>query len=588
MAEERAQRRLAAILAADVVGYSRLMEQDEGGTLARLKDRRGSILTPLIEQHQGRIVKVMGDGVLVEFASAVNAVDCAVELQKRMSAAAAGEPEERRILLRVGVNLGDVIVEGGDLYGDGVNVAARLQALAGPEEIWIAGSVYDQIEKKLSLEFEDLGPKQIKNITRPVRILKVHTGIAAPLPSDPFSPPPAKPTIAVLPFSNMSGDPEQEYFSDGITENIITGLSRFRDLFVIARYSAFTYKGKSAKVQDVCRELGVRYVLEGSVQRSVDRVRITAQLIDGATGLHLWAEQYDRKAEDIFAVQDEVTETIVGTLAASYGGRLRKAWKGRAGAAVPRYLMAIDYFQRGQESLGHFTKKDNERAKELFGKAAELDPNYGKPSAKLAISYMVDVMLGWSDDPTSWANGLKFATEAIQRDDDEPWGHWALATYYLYYLAQHDRALSEYHKALELNPNDAEVLTDFAFTLSYAGRATEAIEWALKAMRLNPHKPEWYVMQLGQIYYDARQYEKAIATLESLRETDTILIQLYLAASHAALGHVDEAKQAIERALQLDPQATLRRWTSLERAPYKDPKDLEHLSEGLRRAGLPE
>ncbi len=584
------ERRLAAILAADVVGYSRLMQADEAGTLAALKARRREVLQPLIVAHHGRVVKLMGDGVLVEFASAVNAVECAVALQEAMGAANDGVPEDLQITLRVGINLGDVMVEGSDLYGDGVNIAARLEMLADPGSVYVSQTVFSYVRGKVKLGFKDLGEQSLKNMAEPVRVYKV-SGMAAPAGEAPpgAAAQPSKPSIVVLPFDNMSGDPEQEYFSDGITENIITGLSRFRDLFVIARYSAFAYKGKAAKVQDVCRELGVRYVLEGSVQRSGDRVRITAQLIDGTSGQHLWAERYDRGVEDIFAVQDEVTETIVGTLATSYGGRLRKAWKGRDEAASPRNLLAIDYFQRGMEFLNRFTREDNKRAKELFHKAAELDPNYGKPCAKLAWSHMIDVIFGWSEDPaTSWANGLKFATEAIQRDDDEPWGHWALGGYYMGYLAQHDRALSEYRKALELNPNDADVLTDFALTLSYAGQATEAIEWALKAMRLNPHAPEWYVMQLGQIYYDARQYEQATTTLESLRETDTILIQLCLAASHAALGHVGEAKKAIDRALQLDPQATLQRWASFEKAPYKDPKDLEHLRDGLRRAGLPE
>ena len=397
-----------------------------------------------------------------------------------------------------------------------------------------------------------------------------------------------KPSIAVLPFTNMSGDAEQDYLADGITENIINGLSRFRDLFVIARDSTFTYKGKAVKVQDVSRELGVRYVLGGSAQWSRTGVRISAHLVDGATGRDLWAERYDRDAQDVLAVQDEVTQMIVGALATSYGGRLRKAWQHRGGGAGPQDLQAIDYFQRGQQFLNHFTREDTERAREYFAKAAELDPGYAKPWAKMSMSHLVDAMFGWSKDPAeSWARVLEYATIAVERDDDEAWGHWALAGYY-HHLNQYDRAIAEYQTALELNPNDADVLTDFGWCLNYAGRHQEGLEMALKAMRLNPHYPDWYVMQLGQIYFDARQYEKAIATFDSLPNLETILIQLCSAASHANLGHAEAAQHAVRRALELDPQATVSRWANPEMAQYKDPKDLEHFRDGLRKAGLPE
>ena len=583
------ERRLAAILAADVVGYSRLMERDEAGTLAALKERRRAIVDPLVKKHRGRIVKLMGDGVLVEFGSAVNAVECAVELQKSMTAAAAGELEDQRIVLRVGVNLGDVIVEGNDLYGDGVNLAARLQALAGPGEIWIAGSVHDQIEKKLSVNFEDLGPKQVKNIARPVRIFRVQASTPAPLPSGPLSPPPAKPSIAVLPFVNLSGDAAQDYFVDGITENIITDLSRFRDLFVIASNSSFAYKGKAVKIQDVCRELGVVYILEGSVQGSGDRMRITAQLIDGTTGRHLWAERYDRQVKDIFALQDEVTQMIVGALATAYGGRLGKAWQKRAEGADGRKFEALDYFLRGMALLNRFNEEENKRAQEAFGKAIELEPNYGKAIAKLAWTHWADACFGWSKNADkSWEEFRKFATMAVERDDDEAWGFWAMAGYYILRLGQHDRAIAEMQRALELNPNDADMITDYGTFLNYAGRTEEAIEWALKAMRLNPHYPTWYVLQLGPIYYDARRYMDAIATLGDLRDSETIWSNLYLAASHAQLGHDSEARKAIERALIIQPRATIEEWSTAKKVPYKEPSAREHFREGLRKAGLPD
>ena len=342
------------------------------------------------------------------------------------------------------------------------------------------------------------------------------------------------------------------------------------------------------KIQDVSRELGVRYVLEGSVQRSSEGVRITAQLIDGATGQHLWTERYDRGVEDIFAVQDDVTEMIVGQLATAYGGRLRKAWQGRVEKTGPQDFRAYDHHQRGMDIFNRFTKEDVERARECFHQAVALDPAYGKPYAKIAWTHLIDVQFGWSGNAeASMAIALEFATLALARDDDEAWGHWALAGYHML-CTRYDRALAEYKKALELNPNDADVLNDLGMCLSYAGRAEEGIEMVRKAMRLNPHYPEYWVMQFGPIYFDARQYEEAIATLESLRSLDTIGVQLYLAASHAALGHADQARRAVARVIEFDPQATIRRRTVVGMAPYKDPEDLEHLRESLRKAGLPE
>jgi adenylate cyclase len=328
MAEERTRRRLAAILAADVVGFSRLMEKDEAGTLGALKDRRKQVLDPLVARHEGRVFKVTGDGVLVEFGSAVNAVECAVELQEGMAAANTGVPEDRHIVLRIGINLGDVMVEGGDRYGEGINIAARLEGLAEPGGILVSGTTYDHVQSKVKVGFEDLGAQGLKNIAQPVRAYRIVKGAGSEKPT--VRPKTDKPSIALLPFVNMSGDPGQEFVANGITENIITGLSKFRDLLVIASTSTFTYKGRAVKIQDVSRDLGVQYVLEGSVQRAGDRIRITAQLIDGDTGRHVWSQRYDRSADDIFAVLDEVTDMIVASLAAGYGGRLRKAWQSRS------------------------------------------------------------------------------------------------------------------------------------------------------------------------------------------------------------------------------------------------------------------
>ncbi|MET1027988.1 MAG: adenylate/guanylate cyclase domain-containing protein [Dongiaceae bacterium] len=579
-------RRLATILAADVVGYSRLMELDEVGTLTTLKALRKDILEPLVARHQGRVFKITGDAVMIEFSSPVNAVQCAIELQLRMAEANSHLPDDRQVNLRIGINLGDVLIEGSDLYGDGVNIAARLERIAEPGGILISGSTYDHVTNKVRAQFDDLGIRILKNIAKPMHVYRA-TGtprVAVP----PGACTADKPAIAVLPFANMSEDPDQDYFSDAITENIITGLSRFRDLVVIASNSTFAYKGRAVKVQEASRELGARYILEGSVQRIADCVRITARLIDGTTGRHLWAERYDRGVEDIFAVQDEVTELIVGTLATSYGGRLRKAWQNRGEGGLTRNMLALDYFHRGMECLHSFTKDDNERARELFHQSAQLDPSYAKPLSKISWTHMLDATFGWSENAAaSLEKGLEFAKAAIELDDDEAWGHHALAGYHMF-NRRYDQAINAFEKAVSLNPNDPDTLTDFGWCLNYSGQAKEGLELARKAVRLNPHCPEWYIAQLGQIYFDARQYAEAIATLAGLRDLDTVPIRLTLAASHAALGQNEEAQKAIQRVFQLDPQATLDQWTGPERAPYKEPRDLEHFRDHLRKAGLPQ
>jgi adenylate cyclase len=580
-------RRLAAIMVADIVGYSRLIEADETATLAAVDSWRREIFTPLMTEHHGRVVKLMGDGALVEFASAVNAVECAVQLQRRMAKANEGTPEARRLWLRIGINLGDVVVDGSDIQGDGVNVAARLEAMAEPGGICISAGVFEQVARHIPENYEDLGEQKLKNISRPVRAYRLGDRAAVVAGGAGF-PSPAKPSIVVLPFVNMSGDANQEYFANGITENIITELARFRDLLVIASTSSFAYKGKAKKIQDVSRELDVRYVLEGSIQRSGERVRVTAQLIDGATGRHLWAERYDRPASDVFKVQDDVTETIVGTLASAYGGRLRKAWRGRSDGSDSRSLQALDHFQRGVEFADRFTREDCRRGREQMRKAIELDPNYGKAYAKLAWLHMFDALYGWAEENEQpLTQTREFAALAIERDDDEAWGHWVMGAYRLL-CGEADHAVEAYHRALELNPNDADVLAEFGSCLSYVGRHEEAREAVQKAIRLNPHHPEWYLYNLGQIFFDARQYAQAIATLKKLREFETIYSLFYLAASHGAAGHAGEGAKVVKRALEIDPTASLADLAKTGRAPYRKPEDLAHFRESLRRAGVPE
>ena len=584
------ERRLAAILAADVVGYSRLIRADEEGTIAAFKALRADLIDPKLAEHNGRIVKLMGDGILVEFASAVDAIHAAIETQEAVTKHNLDLPEAKRIELRVGVNLGDVVIDGNDIHGDGVNVAARLEGHAEPGGVCVSGKVYEEVRDRTELAFEDLGEQKFKNIDRTVRVWRWVAGNPAVASSSRTDGPlnlPDKPSIAVLPFTNMSGDPEKEYFADGISEDIITNLSRFRDFFVIARNSTFAYKGKAVNIQDVSRELGVGYVLEGSVQLSSDRVRITAQLIDGQTGGHLWSERYDRQLDDIFAVQDEVVERIVGTLASGYGGRLRKAWQRQALRTGTQNAQAFDLFMRGMDLFDRWTEEDTRVGRECFEAAIQLDPTYSKAYAKLAWSHLEDGIQGWNKDLDGcFEKGLTYAKKAIECEDEESWGHWALAGYYLYSM-QHDRAVAEFERAVELNPNDADVLNDVGWCLSYVGQAEDALEFVRKAMRLNPHFPEWYALQLGPIYFDARQYDDAIVTIEGLRSLETVWSNLYLAASHAALAHTDKMRNAMERVLVLDPHATLQKWTSTKMAPYKNPKDLEHLQKNLRKAGLP-
>ncbi len=483
MTDPSSRRKLAAILSADVVGYSRLMAANEAATVETLKSYR-DIITRLVVRRGGRVVNAPGDALLAEFPSAVEAVQTAVEIQKSLEEQNIELEPERRMQFRLGVNLGDVIEEAdGTIYGDGINIAARMEALAEGGGVCISSIVHDAVEGKLSYGFDFLGEQQVKNISKPVRVYRVRAE-PKPISQRSASGPalPDKPSIAVLPFVNMSGDHARDYLSDGITENIITGLSRFRDLSVIASQSTFAYKGKALKIQDVASELGVRFVLEGSVQKSSDRITITAQLIDAITGANLWAERFDRGVEDITTVLDEVTEIIVARLATAYGGRLGKAWRGRAERKIPQNFQAYDYFQRGVEAFNLFTKGCTATAIQWFEKAIELDPSYGKPYAKIAWAHLVDVWLGWSKDTSfSMAEALKFATAAIQHDDDEAWGYWAMAGYHMF-GGHHDRAISAYQRALELNPNDADVLNDFGQCLSFAGRATEGVEVVHKAM----------------------------------------------------------------------------------------------------------
>ncbi len=555
-------RKLAVILAADVVGYSRLMAADEEGTLALLNARR-QVIDELIARHHGRIFGTAGDSVIAEFASPVEAVRAAAAIQEEIVRRNADLPEPRRMLFRVGVNLGDVMVGGDDLFGDGVNVAARLEAMAEPGGLCISGAVYDQVRNKVELGFEDLGERALKNIADPVRVF----GLRRDRQADPApraaamatGRPSALPSIAVLPFANFGGEPEQDYFADGLTEDLITELSRFQELRVIARNSVMTYKGKPARVQEVGRDLGVRYVLEGSVRKAGARVRITAQLIEAATGHHLWAERYDRDLADIFEVQDEVTSRIVATLA----GKLGESERRRARSRQTENLEAYDCVLRGREFWLKFTPEANREARALYETAIELDPDYARAYAGLAWTYLVEHSERWAGpEERPLERALAYARQGVEVNPASHSNHLALGQVCLS-KGLHDEALEALETAIALNPNDADGYAFLARALTFAGRPEEAIELVEKAhQRLNPAAPRWYALNLGMALYLARRYEDAITAFRKGRPLGDVGYR-WLAATHGQLGR-DAGRQGGGRGI---PEARAR---FLPRPPPRD------------------
>ncbi|QIG48993.1 adenylate/guanylate cyclase domain-containing protein [Nordella sp. HKS 07] len=581
MAEGQVQRRLAAILSADVAGYSRLMEQDEAGTLAALKERRKDILDPLVAAHHGRIVKLMGDGVLVEFASAVNAVACAVELHKRMAAASDGLPEERRILLRIGINLGDVMVEGGDLYGDGVNIAARLEKLADPGGICVTGKVHDEVRRKLDLVFEDAGEQTLKNMTEPVRIYR-SGGERGRAPATQQAPSPEKPSIAVLPFVNMSSDPDQEYFSDGITEDIITELSRFHSLFVIARNSSFQYRGKAVDMRRIGQELGVHYVVEGSVRRAGDRVRITAQLLECETGTHLWAERYDRALDDIFAVQEEITRAIVSGLPRMLG----EAQIERKRRKPTDHLSAYDFVLRGEWHVSHGDATGNPQALAMFEQALAIDPDCARAHANIAYQYAYNVFLTGIRNDKVLQHARKHAERALALDDDDATAHEIAA---FVYIMAGELELAESHAArgVMLNPNDRHAVGMRGTVANFLGDAQLGIEWLLRARRLDPRSFDAGREPLIEAYYASHQYAAAIDEFKQWRRPPAGM-WLVAAACHAQLGRMDESRAALRRFETERPhEFNFAESVAAQVGMYKRQEDRDHWLDGYRKAGLP-
>jgi len=583
MAEERPKRRLAAILASDVVGYSRLMGVNEERTLAQLQAHQRELLEPSISEHRGRIVKTTGDGMLVEFASVVDALRCATEIQRSMTERNAEVPTAERIEFRIGINVGDIMSEGGDIFGDGVNVAARLEALADPGGICVSGRVQEDARGKFDIPFEDAGEQRLKNIAWPVRVYKVRLGGETPTAVPALSLP-DKPSIAVLPFTNMSGDPEQEYFADGVTEDLITALSRIRWFFVIARNSCFAYKGQSTDIRDVARKLGVAYVLEGSVRKAGNRVRVTAQLIDGGSGNHVWAQRYDRDLEDIFSVQDEITETLAGAIEPELG----KAERERARTRRPDDLRAWDLCQRGLWHTYKRTRQDLADAQHMFRQAIEIDPGLARAYAAAEEAFFFQFVGGYVDTgEAAKADALRFAEKAVQLDGEDAFNRYALGRA-LTLVRRHDSAVFELRKAIELNPSFAQAHSALAMALATGGHPEEALPHIELAMRLSPQDPyfgQFLVRRAEACLFSGRVEEAVEAAERSLREPNIQWSRwAILAAAQAHLGRLEEARRSIEALRILRPEIDLA--FTRDYWPIADAKALEYLLDCLRKAGM--
>ncbi|SDJ12776.1 MULTISPECIES: adenylate/guanylate cyclase domain-containing protein [Bradyrhizobium] len=580
------ERRLAAVLAADMVGYSRLMEADETGTLARLKTHRIELIDPAITKNRGRIIKTTGDGMLVEFHSVVDAVLCAAEVQRRMARRNADVAPARWMQFRIGINLGDVIVDGNDIFGDGVNVASRLEVLAESGGICVSGAVRDQVGDRLEdMSFEDLGDQTVKNIVRPIRVFRVRLesdsrgtpdqarNAAAPMVA-------RKPSIAVLPLVNMSGDPEQEFFADGLTEDIITELSRFHDLLVISRNSTFVYKGKAVKVQEVAKEFAVDYVLEGSVRKAGDRIRVTVQLIDAEADRHIWAERYDRELADIFAIQDEMTHAIVATLP----GRVEAAAHDRVKRKPTDNMAAYECVLAAKVLHHRSTREDNAEAQRLLERAIALDPNYAHAHAWRACVLGQTWVYSWCADRDAALDQVAAELEiALKLDDNDSDVHRILAALNLN-RDDHDKASYHQERALALNPNYDLVVVQQGELLTWLGRPEEGIDWIKKAMRLNPYHPERFWSHLGRACYCTEKYAEAAEAFSRITRPDHTH-HAFLAATFAQMGNAVAATAHAGEVLKREPAFSTAVYLTTQH--YKRGVDRERHAAGLLKAGLP-
>ena len=547
---------------------------------------REGILEPLIAEHTGRVVKLMGDGLLVEFASLVDAVGCAVAWQTAVEEHEAEQPEDDRLIFRIGVNLGDVLVEGEDIHGDGVNIAARLEGLAEPGGICLSGDAYRQVRGKIEVEFEDLGERDLKNVAEPVRIYRIAGHEAKDVPTKAPLALPDKPSIAVLPFTNMSGDPEQEYFADGITEDIITGLSKLPDLFVIARNSTFTYKGQSVAVSQVARDLGVRYVLEGSVRKAGNRLRITAQFIDGVAGDHLWAEKFDRDIDDIFELQDEITLNVISSI-------LIPIYTTEAQQTRQRNMPDLttwDLVARANHRMLGFSQEGIEEARRLAGQILARDPESATAMTLIADCHSHDVFLGYSKDTErSLATALDLIQRAISIDEESFFAHWVKGNLELWYLRRHSAAINEFNRSLQLNPNFHAAIGNLGMAQAYGGEPEKGIEQIERSIRADPRSPGTFfrLQHLAECHFIAGRYQEALDWLDKclLRHGnyEEVLRTMTICQSH--LGRIEEARATLQKWRGLFPTSTI---ANVNRPPYQNSADLERFLDGLRHAGLSE
>ncbi|MBD9372218.1 adenylate/guanylate cyclase domain-containing protein [Rhizobium sp. ARZ01] len=588
MTGERVQRRLAAILAADVVGYSRLMEADEAGTLARLKALRFGVIDPAIARHSGRMVKLMGDGALLEFASAVEAVTCAMEIQKLVAEHDRDAPADARIRFRIGINVGDVIVDGDDIYGDGVNVAARLEALAQPGGIYISRSAADQVRDKVPVGIESRGSQSVKNIARPIEVFCLvagnvpHTAALDLAAARPWPATLEKTSIAVLAFNNMSGDADQEYFSDGISEDIITDLAKLSELHVIARNSSFAYKNSPVSVREVAAALGVRYILEGSVRKAGSKVRVTAQLIDAATGGHAWAERFDRELTDVFAVQDEMTQHIVAALKV----RLTTSERDRIADKPVADVTAHECFLRGREQVWLHTRAGNTNARALMVEVLKIDPNCAAAYAFTAMAHVNDYINGWTAEPdTILSTGLDLARRAIALDERMPEGHFVLGIALLW-SKQPDEALESVSRCIALAPSSAEGHMLKAHIEMFNGLPAQSIETLDTYMKLDPLYPEIALQFLAEAQFLLGRFDLAADTLTKrlARNPQATTAYALLASCQGHLGRIENGQEAWAQVMRLEPDFSVERRRKL--LPFKNPADFERRVEGLRQLGI--
>jgi len=582
MNTERAKRKLSAILSADVNGYSRLMGEDEVATVRTLKEYR-EVMFGVIKDYRGRVVDSPGDNVLAEFASVLDAVECAVETQKELKSRNDVLLENRRMEFRIGVNLGDVIEDEGRVYGDGVNIAARIESLAEGGGICISGSTYEQVEHKLPLSYEDMGVHKVKNVVRPIHVYKVLQTPISPVHrvnEEPESI--AMPSIAVMPFVNLSGDAEQEYFSNGITEEIITSLSKTPKLLVIDPRSTLAYKGKTADLRQIGRELGVQYILTGSVRKAGDRVRVNAQLIDAGRGEHVWAERYDRELKDIFALQDEITLRITQALQI----KLTEGDQARIFGKGTDNLDAYLKWMQGQDLLIRGNKDNNTLARRMFEDAIRADPDWVQPYVLLGWTHLMDSLMGWSSSPeASFDEAVKLGRKSLTLDDSLPGPHGLMSHIHLY-ERRHDEAIAEAQKAVDLGPGLAFVYAWLGSPLMYAGRSHEAIRFFEKAIRLNPFPPAYWIRDLGEAYRMAKRYEDAVSEFRRAIQINPhdLRSHVSLACTYSLMGRAADAEGAISTVLRIEPGFSVQDYSKA--LPYKEREDLNCVIEALRKAGL--